>query len=108
MPEIIFNPARITAIVPATTKILAAAVRHQVAIRHGCAACQCGTCAVAVEAAASQDLNPPGPEEKKLLAKMGLPTSGHIRLACQARILSGTVAVDLNYQLSYSPDQNGG
>lgn len=47
-----------------------------------------------------------GEDEKNLLEKMELPLDGTIRLACQSRILSGEVDIDLDFQATYSPDDH--
>jgi len=106
MPEITFLPAGQTVSVPENTKILVAAVKHKIDIRFGCAACQCGTCGVAVTVDPEQaELSQMEPEEEKLLDRMGLATDGTVRLACRARIVNGKVDVDLSFQETYSPDQ---
>ena len=106
MPEIVFLPKNIKVDAEPNMKILVAAIRNKVDIRFGCAACQCGTCGIALLLdAAQEEVNPMEEDEKKLLHRMGLSTQGDIRLACRARILSGTVTVDLGFQQTYSPDQ---
>ena len=87
------------------TKILVGARQGKVGIRYGCASCRCGTCAVRVEPV--DELKPMSPQELELLQRMNLAIDGSIRLACQARIVSGQVAVDIDFQDSYSPDENG-
>ncbi|MBP9706267.1 MAG: 2Fe-2S iron-sulfur cluster binding domain-containing protein [Oligoflexales bacterium] len=84
-------------------KILLAAKRLKLNIRFGCAACRCGTCAVLVNCN-SEQLSPIQNDERELLNKMRLKTDGSIRLACQAKVLSGDIEVDLAFQNSYSPD----
>ena len=81
-----------------------AATRNKVPIRFGCASCRCGTCGVAVSGNA--DLSKMKHDEQALLLRMGLETDGSIRLACQTRINSGHVVVDLAFQDTYSPDDN--
>ncbi|MCX6109351.1 MAG: 2Fe-2S iron-sulfur cluster-binding protein [Proteobacteria bacterium] len=118
MPTLRFLPTEQNIVVEANTKILVGAKRQKVDIRFGCAACRCGTCAVAVSlappAAPAPGLEEAGvvgaltdmrPEEKALLKQMGLAVDGTVRLACQARIVSGTVTVDIAFQQSYSPDE---
>ena len=87
------------------SKVLVAAIKNKVDIRYGCAVCRCGTCGVAVafDAQTSKLSEIDGPEQK-LLEKMELPLDGSVRLACQARVLKGSVEVDLAYQDTYSPD----
>lgn len=101
MPSVTFLPGASTYTIEANTKILAAAVRNKVPIRFGCAACRCGTCAVAVEGG---NLSQMRPDERELLNRMGLALDNSIRLACQTRIVDGAVRVDLAFQNSYSPD----
>ena len=54
--------------------------------------------------ASDNQLSPPKDNELELLATMRLPLDGSVRLSCQARILSGTVNVDIAFQDCYSPD----
>lgn len=108
MPKLKFSPRgapAVEAVVEPNTKILAAANRLKVPIRFGCASCRCGTCGVAV---AGGQLSPMRPDEKALLERMGLASNGTVRLACQARVVDGDVAVDLAFQDTYSPDQLDG
>ena len=86
-------------------KLLAIAIRNKVPIRYGCGACSCGTCAVKVsdlKALLSME-----EDEKKLLEKIDLATSGEIRLSCRARLTDQNFEVDLDFQDSYSPDKAG-
>lgn len=103
MPTVIFQPAHVSIDVEENTKLLVAGRRAKVPIRFGCAACSCGTCAVSVEVKGT--LSEMKDNEKDLLARMKLPVDGSVRLSCQARILTGTAAVDLSFQETYSPDQ---
>jgi ferredoxin len=105
MPKLKFSPKdaqAVEAVVEPNTKILAAANRLKVPIRFGCASCRCGTCGVAV---AGGTLSPMRSDERALLERMGLTSDGSVRLACQARVVDGEVAVDLAFQDTYSPDQ---
>jgi hypothetical protein len=43
-------------------------------------------------------------DERALLERMGLPLDGSVRLACQTRAMAGEIAVDLDFQNTYSPD----
>ncbi len=103
MATIVFLPSQQSITVEENTKILVAARRAKVDIRFGCASCRCGTCAVAVDASEAT-LSPPKDNERSLLETMKLPSDGSIRLACQARILTGTASVDISFQDRYSPD----
>ncbi len=103
MPKVIFKPSGEEIDVSENSKILAAAIRGKVDIRYGCAACRCGTCGVSIEV--DGKIRPMEKDEKELLIRMGLPTDGHVRLACRARIEEGTVTVNLDFQETYSPDQ---
>ncbi|MBP6217567.1 MAG: 2Fe-2S iron-sulfur cluster binding domain-containing protein [Oligoflexales bacterium] len=88
------------------TKILAAAIREKVNIRFGCAACRCGTCAVAIETTQpGTRISPMQDNEMKLLSSMGLNCDGSVRLACQTKIEYGEIIVDLEFQDSYDPDK---
>lgn len=102
--KITFDPVGVTVDVEPQTKILAAAIRNKVKIRFGCASCRCGTCGIKVQGGSLSDMRP---DERALLTKMALDTDGTIRLACQTRVLAGSVRVDLDFQDTYSPDQGG-
>lgn len=102
MPTIEFKPSGQKVAVKENTKILAAAIKAKEPIRFGCSACQCGTCAV--EVTGNEHLSPMKDNEKALLEKMGLSTAGNIRLSCQARVVTGEVSVDIDFQDTYSPD----
>lgn len=100
MPKVTFTPANTSSEVPENTKILVAANKIKQDLRFGCASCRCGTCAVRV----TGKLSPMKENEKKLLEDMKLPTSGDIRLSCQARVEDEDITVDLDFQNQYSPD----
>ncbi len=102
MPKVAFKPQNVTVDVEPSTKLLVAATRNKIPIRFGCASCRCGTCGIAVSG--SGQLTKMKSDEKALLEKMGLETDGTVRLACQTRIESGEVTVDLDFQATYSPD----
>lgn len=104
MPNLEFLPQGIKAECPENTKVLAVAIRQKTGIRYGCASCRCGTCGVKVSGEA--DVSEMRDEERELLTRMGLSTAGDVRLACQLRIRSGDLKVDLEFQNTYSPDQN--
>lgn len=101
MPIVVFKPVGTQVDVEPGTKVLVAAVRGRVPIRFGCSSCRCGTCGVAVKGA----LSPMRDDERALLTRMGLTTDGSARLACQARVQDSEVAVDLDFQATYSPDE---
>ncbi len=103
MPTITFQPELQSCDVEPNTKLLVAATRHKVKIRFGCASCRCGTCGVAISGDGA--LTPMKADERALLQRMRLNLDGSVRLACQARISSGTVTVDLAFQDTYSPDE---
>lgn len=103
MPKLIFQPASLVVEAEENTKVLAAANRNKVQMRFGCASCRCGTCAVKVSAPGN--LSPMKSDERNLLERMKLETDGTVRLACQARIMSDVVEIDLTFQDTYSPDQ---
>lgn len=103
MPKITFTPQGIGIEVDPQTKVLAAAIRSKAPIRFGCASCRCGTCGVSISG--DGKLTAMKPDEKALLTRMQLPVDGSVRLACQTRILNGEIAVDLDFQNTYSPDQ---
>lgn len=109
MPKILFIPDGRSFGVDKGSKLLRVALKNKVAIRFGCGACRCGTCAVRVAPLdISNDLSlplfePMGEPEKLLLEKMALPLDGTIRLSCQARILESDVVVDISFQDEYSP-----
>jgi ferredoxin len=83
------------------TKILVAARKHKIPIRFGCGACRCGTCAVSLEV--SGQVSDMQADEEALLKRMKLQTDGKVRLACRAKVMSGEIVVDLNFQDTYSP-----
>jgi ferredoxin len=97
-----FVPSGQVVTVAPGTKILAAARRNQVAIRFGCGACRCGTCGIAIQGA--ENLAPMQDDERELLTRIGLDTGGEIRLACRAKIETGEVTVDIDFQDTYSPE----
>ena len=101
------KPVDVTIEVPAMTKVLRAAGLAKVDLRFACAACRCGTCAVRIGGAAGMEteLTPMRDDERALLTRIGLALDGTVRLACQARVMSRDVEVDLGYQDTYSPDQ---
>lgn len=101
MLKIHFYPVDSVFEVESETKVLLAARRNKVAIRFGCAAARCGTCAVAVSPSTAFDT--PKDTERDLLIRMRLPVDGTVRLSCQARIL-GDCSVDITFQDTYSPD----
>jgi ferredoxin len=104
MPTITFKPQTIVVDVEPNTKLLVAANRNKVPIRFGCASCRCGTCGVAVTGSSADSLSPMRGDERALLERMGLPLDGTVRLACQTRAMTGEIAVDLDFQNTYSPD----
>jgi ferredoxin len=88
------------------TKILSGALKGKVPIQYGCASCRCGTCGIRIVGEAN--LSSMAADEKALIQKMGLSTSGEIRLACRARIMDGSVEIDLEFQKTYSPSDGDG
>ncbi len=100
--KVTFVPLDVSYDVEEKTKLLAVALKHKVKIQYGCASCRCGTCGVAIRGGS---LSPMRENERQLLARMKLPLDGSIRLACQARVESEDVLVDLDFQGTYSPDQ---
>lgn len=104
MPTIRFLPTDKCLSVETNCKILVAANRNKIPIRFGCAACRCGTCGVKIDQANPGDLTPMKDNERELLAHMKLPIDGSVRLACQARIVTGDIIIDLDFQKSYSAD----
>ena len=104
MPKVVFQPSGHRSEVEPNTKLLVAAIRAKAPIRYGCASCRCGTCGVRIDQGRDA-LKPMTSNERDLLERMGLATDGHIRLACQARLIGDQeVVVDLQFQESYSPD----
>jgi ferredoxin len=104
MVKVIFIPQKVGLEVDEGTKILVAARKGQTGIRFGCASCRCGTCGVRVDTKQGS-ISPMKSEEKDLLERMSLPLDGSVRLACQARVLTGEIKVDLDFQMEYDPDQ---
>jgi ferredoxin len=107
MSKITFLPGQESAEAIADQKLLVTARKNKIQIRFGCASCRCGTCGVEISDPAA--FQPMRQDEEALLTRMKLPTSGTVRLACQARA-TGTVdtTVDTSYQDSYSPDDGDG
>lgn len=107
MAKITFNPLNKSVESVADQKLLITARKNQIPIRFGCASCRCGTCGIKVSPpeafhAMSQD-------EFALLTRMKLPTTGEVRLACQAKQTGQSDAlVDLSFQDTYSPDDGDG
>ena len=105
MPKIIFQSVNIEIDVQPESKVLASAIRNKVPIRYGCGACRCGTCGIAVDASKAK-LNPIDKDEMAMLKKIKLATDGSVRLACKTKMLSGELIVDLDFQDTYSPEDN--
>ena len=103
MPKVTFLPMNTVFDAEPNTKLLVTANRNRIPLRFGCASCRCGTCGVrltvAGEVSAMRD------DERALLKRMALPLDGTVRLACQTRVVSGDVTVDLSFQNEYSPDE---
>ena len=103
MSKITFLPGQQTAEALPDQKILVTARKNKIEIRFGCASCRCGTCGVKVSDPTA--FAPMKPDEETLLARMKLPTSGIVRLACQARTTGAVdTSVDISFQDTYSPD----
>lgn len=102
MPTIIYMPGAQKIEAPENAKILAVAIKNKIDIRYGCGACRCGTCGIQIEG--DGEVSEIQPNEKALLEQMKLPVDGSVRLACQTRVKSGTITVDLDFQNRYSPD----
>ena len=103
MPDILFLPENITVTAEANDSLLKAARGAGVDIRYGCGAGRCGLCAVRIQKLQGE-LSPITLKETELLTAFTLPGDGTIRFACQARVLTGTVTVDLTFQEEYSPE----
>lgn len=105
LTRIIFEPSSQEIEVREGTKLLVASKRADVALRFGCASCRCGTCAVKISSG-GECLQAMKDDERELLAKMELETTGTIRLACRARTTdkeNGVVVVDVSFQDEYEP-----
>lgn len=101
MPRVEFIPSGIGIDVDEGTKVLVAARRAKIDIRFGCGACRCGTCAVKISGV--ENLSEMGEDEKTLLTRIGLPTDGTVRFTCRAKVMTGTVTADLDFQNTYTP-----
>jgi ferredoxin len=101
MPTLRFLPQGQTITVEPQTKILVAANKNKIDLRYGCGAARCGTCGIKVSGG---ELAPMTEAEKTLLTRLKLSLDGNIRLACQTRVISGDVDVDLGFQDEYSSD----
>lgn len=107
MTKVTFTPINKSVDAPAEQKLLIAARKNQIPIRFGCASCRCGTCAVRV--LTPEAFHPLSADELALLHRMKLPTTGEIRLACQAKLTGKLDAqIDLDFQDTYSPDDGDG
>ena len=107
MAKIRFIPIEKSIDAIADQKLLVAARKNNIPIRYGCASCRCGTCAVKISTPGA--FHPMSSIESDLLSRMRLPTTGEIRLACQARQTAQVdTSVDLSYQDTYSPDDGDG
>lgn len=105
--KITFLPLQKTTDAVNNQKLLMAARKNQIPIRYGCASCRCGTCGVKISPV--EAFHPMSSDESALLARMRLPTSGEVRLACQAKLTGELNAlVDLEFQDTYSPDDGDG
>ncbi len=104
MPKIIFKPKGEICDVISDAKILAVAIKNKVNIRYGCGACRCGTCAVKISG--DGVLNKIDEAEKILLTRLKLSLAGDVRLSCKSRIQSGEIFVDLDFQKTYSPEED--
>lgn len=103
--SVLFKPGGQQVDVEPETRILAAARRANAPIRFMCSSLRCGTCAIRVDVTAGS-LSGMADDELRMLRRLKLSTDGSIRMACRARVLSGTVKVDLNFQESYDPSDN--
>ena len=108
MPEVIFLPSGLTVDALEGQKILAIARKAKLNIRFGCAAAQCGTCAVRVSSTHQTSptallLSQMRENEKELLSKMKLPIDGSVRLSCQAKTIETSCIIDLDFQSKYDP-----
>ncbi|MEI6834658.1 MAG: 2Fe-2S iron-sulfur cluster-binding protein [bacterium] len=107
MARITFTPLNKSVEATADQKLLITARKNQIPLRFGCASCRCGTCGVKV--APSEAFHPMSQDEFALLSRMKLPTTGEVRLACQAKQTGGQDAtIDLSFQDTYSPDDGDG
>jgi len=89
--EVSFAADDKTVFVQPGTTLLAAAEMAGVDLLTGCTRGMCGTDAVRVQAAGSEDLEAPEDHEAGTLARMGL--GADCRLACSARVRAGRVEV---------------
>jgi len=107
MAKLTFLPINKTIEAVEDQKLLVLARKNHVNIRFGCASCRCGTCGVKVSP--REAFTEMSSDEAALLQRMKLPTTGEVRLACQARQTAKCDAViDLDFQDSYSPDDGDG
>lgn len=105
MPLVTFIPDQVEAEVDENTKLLVAGRRSKSSIRFGCASCKCGTCAVKIDSSQGS-LNEIDADERKMLDKLRLSDSPDVRMACKARVMSGNLTVDLEFQNQYDiPDE---
>jgi ferredoxin len=107
MTKLTFIPLNKTIDSVTDQKLLITARKNQIPIRFGCASCRCGTCGIHVSP--PEAFHPMSPDEAALLERMRLPTTGEVRLACQAKQKGSIDAViDLSFQDTYSPDDGDG
>lgn len=105
-PVITFMPSGKRVEVDPGTKILVAARQAGLPIRFMCAALRCGSCGVLLVRSASSGISALTPDELAMLNRLKLATDGSVRMACRARVESGSVEVDLDFQDSYDPANN--
>ncbi len=98
MPQVKFIPSQSEFEAQENDKILKVALKNKVKIRYGCGACQCGTCAVKI--GEPDHVIPMEEDERALLDKLGLSTTGEVRLACRAKVKED-LTVDLDFQSTY-------
>jgi ferredoxin len=90
--EVRFEPVGKVVLVQPGTTLLQASQLAGVEIATGCTRGMCGTDAIAIDGGAD-GLEPPGPDERGTLERMGLATG--FRLSCSARVQRGAVRVAL-------------
>ncbi len=107
MAKIKFLPEEAIAEAIPDQKLLITARKNSINIRFGCASCRCGTCGIKVSNPSA--FHPMSHDERLLLHRMRLPTTGDIRLACQAKSTGALdTDVDVSFQDTYSPDDGDG
>lgn len=93
MPTIHFLDTDEQFTVESMSKVLKIAIKNKIPLTYGCAACMCGTCIIELQVLKGALVNEPQKDELELLTRLGYTDSSQFRLACQLRVLEGTIQI---------------